>query len=148
MTQNRRKKAIFMLLMLTCTFIPLFPGSDVAEAERGALDIGVDAFRVFAGGVGVVLGIGEIVGGTASAFTVVGIPITVPAWVKGTAMIGGGALVSISSGKNLVDDVKNFLDDEDENTGPNDDEGGPNDDEGGPNDDEGGPNDDEGGPND
>lgn len=135
MTRSMRNIAIFMLILFTLTFFPILPGVDVAEAERGALEIGADAVRVFVGGVGVVLGIGEIAGGTAAAFTVVGIPITVPAWVKGSAMIGGGVLLSGSSAKNLGSDVLNLLDgDDDEDTGPNDEEGGPNDEEGGPND--------------
>ena len=125
-----------MLIMFTLTFFPILPSLDVAEA-RGVWEIGADGIRVFAGGVGVVLGIGEIAGGTAAAFTVVGIPITVPAWVKGSAMIGGGILLSGSSAKNLGSDVLNLLDDDDDDdddTGPNDEEGGPNDEEGGPND--------------
>ena len=124
-----------MLILFTLTFFPILPGVNIAEAERGALEVGADALRVFVGGVGVVCGIGEIAGGTALAFTIVGIPITIPAWVKGSAMIGGGVLLSASSGKNLYDDVGNLLDgDDDEDTGPNDEEGGPNDEEGGPND--------------
>lgn len=122
-----------MLILFTLTFFPILP--DIAEAERGILDIAGDGVRVFVGAVGIGVGVGEIAVGTASAFTIVGIPITIPAWVKGSAMIGGGALLSGSAAKNLIGDVGNLLDgDDDEDTGPNDEEGGPNDEEGGPND--------------